>query len=136
VFVVAARIICLVGVAAAIGWFSGRPDAESKAAGGTDLNAKLSSVARAANSILPKDMGHGVVMQSIRADGTTLVLAIDGLPQWQPSLTDAEMAKVMATSACDHPGFRSMVDKGAKIRIDPKSPSGETLPSLSIDHCA
>lgn len=133
---VAARIIGLVGVAAAIGWYSGRPVPESKAARGTDLDAELSSVGRAANVILPKDMGHGVIMQSIRADGTTLVLAIDGLPQWQPSLTDAEMTKVMATSACDHPGFRSMVDKGAKIRIDPKGSSGETLPSLTIDHCA
>ena len=131
---VSTKIPLLISFAVAIGWTLEKPATEQRS-DDDSVAARVRAAAKGANAIMPKNLGEGMIMRSARAQGTTLILALDGLPQWEPTYTTAEMAKMMGVTACEHPGFRLMVKRGADIRIEAKTPGGATLPPLHIDHC-
>ena len=124
----------ILGGAVAIGTLVGYN--ASKHPNPSTLQDKVAAVAEGVNSILPKKMSEHVTFESARADGTTIVMQVSGLPSWRPDYTDAEAAKMMSVSACHNTGMQDLVAAGASVRIEGTTPDGSELPPLLIDNCS
>ena len=100
-----------------------------------NVDEKVRIIAKALNAITPKSLGENLVMESARAEGGTLVMALRGLPQWEPTYTTADMAKIIGVGVCEQESVRRLFKEGGALRIDGTTPGGAALPTVRIDNC-
>lgn len=102
-------IVGAVALVTTLFWSSGVPR-------GDDSEERTKVLAAAMNAIAPKDVGDGMTMTSVRADGATLVLAFEGVPTSDLQLPDFDRQIVAAI--CGDPRFRRVVAEDVDIRLD------------------
>ena len=99
------------------------------------IDDKVRTIAAGMAAITPKTMDHGVVLRSVHADGATLVIQFDGMPDWHPTYTNAEMARMLGATLCAHAGVPAIIGEGGRLRLETTTPAGWPLPSMTVDHC-
>jgi hypothetical protein len=104
----------------------------SKPAQAATIESKVAEMAKVMSSVLPKKLGENMSFDAVSAEGDTLVLNINGIPEWRPNVTDADASKLFSASICNSPQVQGLVKEGAHFRIDGISPEGKKLPSLPI----
>lgn len=122
------KIACIVAIAAicVTGCARGEPSKP------ITIETKVTQIATAMRGVLPKTLNGGMSFDAVSAEGDTLVLAIRGIPEWRPSVTDAEAGKLFSASICKSAQIQNLVKEGAHLRIDGTTPEGKKLPSLPI----
>ena len=88
-------------------------------------------LAASVNAITPKDLGDGVTMASADADGETVKLTFSGIPADEFELPDFD--RQLATTVCNDPGFRSVIDRDVDLRIEFAGAGGDA--GVSIKDC-
>jgi len=71
-------------------------------------------------------------LDAVAAEGSTLVLKMNGMPEWRPAVSDVEAGKILGSLICDGPQVQGLVKEGARFRIDGITPAGKKLPPLPI----
>ena len=92
------------------------------------------SAATALGSILPHDIGGGMIATSAKSDGETLVLQLDNVLDLGSARTD-ETAKVIRAFACRNKTYRTLVTDGLKVRFNPTVRNGRHLPPVMLEAC-
>src|SRR5688500_15045434 len=72
------------------------------------LEDKVVELARIMNMITPMSQ-DGFTLESVRADGRTLVLSVKGIDDWRPHVSDEEAGKLIGAEICDGPGAQALV---------------------------
>lgn len=96
------------------------------------IEGKVADLATTMNSATPMQMGGGLTLQAVAADGRTLVLEISGIENWRPNVSDETAGKLLGTAICDRPSAKQLIAEGAEFRVDATTPSGEKLAPLPI----
>jgi hypothetical protein len=117
-------------VAAAIGIWIVQPGASPT------LSGQVAALAERMHGITPQPMADGSTLRSVTASGTSIVLTIDGRTPWQPALSDEEATAGLAAELCAGAELRDLIARGAQVWIEGRTPQGEQLPVLTVDHCA
>ena len=103
--------------------------------GNPDLSKPTAkSAAAALGSVLPRDMGGGMIATSATSDGAVLVLQLDNLVDRGAARND-ETATTVKGFACRDKTYRTLVSEGVKIRFNPTDTTGRHLPSVMLDTC-
>lgn len=89
-------------------------------------------VAATMNAITPKDVGDGVTMTSVRADGATVVLTFEGGDPGEFDIPDFD--RQVATMLCRDPQFQRMIADDLDMRIDFIADGGRQE-SIAITDC-
>lgn len=92
------------------------------------------SAAAALRSVLPRDMGGGIIATSATSDGAVLVLQIENLVDRGAASND-ETATTLKSFACRHTTYRTLVSEGVKIRFNAIDTAGRHLPPMMLDTC-
>jgi hypothetical protein len=92
------------------------------------------SAAAALGSVLPRDMGGGIVATSATSDGAVLVLQIENLVDRGAANND-ETATAVKGFACRNTTYRTLVSEGVKIRFNATDTAGRHLPPIMLDTC-
>lgn len=96
------------------------------------LEQKTEQIAKSMNAIAPKELGNGLTLLSVSSEGKTLVMALKGLQEWRPYVSDAEVAKVFGASLCAQQGIQRAVREGGLFRVDGLTAEGKRLPPLYL----
>ena len=96
------------------------------------LEQWTAETAKGMNAITPKDVGNGLILNSVAAEGSTLVVALKGVEDWRPHLSDNEAAKVISVSFCTNKNIQAALKRGSSFRIDPVTNGGQPLPHLYL----
>ncbi|WP_448140467.1 hypothetical protein [Sphingopyxis fribergensis] len=99
---------------------------KSEAEGGAEV------MAAAMNAITPKDVGDGVTMTSVRAEGATLVLAFEGGSSSEFDAPDFD--RQVAATLCDDSGFQRVLEKDVAMQIDFVADDGRKA-SVNVKDC-
>ncbi|KQS03054.1 hypothetical protein ASG11_01240 [Sphingomonas sp. Leaf357] len=96
------------------------------------LEQRTAEIARLMNTVAPKELGNGLTLISVSSEGKTLVMSLKGLVEWRPSVSDAEVAKILGASLCENRNIQAAVRNGALFRIDGLTVEGKRLPPLYV----
>ncbi len=96
-----------------------------------DTEQRVRFVAAGLQAITPKDMGHDVILESAKADGKTLVLALRGIGGSDAAAVSASFKQ----TACNDPNYRGLFDHGGAVRIEMSSYDGTESPPAIVDNC-
>jgi len=96
------------------------------------IEGKVAELASVMSSTTPMELGGGMTLQGVAADGRTLVLEIRGLENWRPHVSDEEAGSLIGSQICNRPSAKHLIAEGAQFRIDATTPSGEKLAPLPI----
>lgn len=96
-----------------------------------DAEKEVRFVAAGLQAITPKNMGHDVILESAKAEGKTLVLALRGIGGSDAAAVSAGFKQV----ACNNPNYRNLFDRGGAIRIEMSSYDGTESPPVTVDNC-
>lgn len=89
-------------------------------------------IAAAMSAIVPKDVGDGVTMTAVRADGAMVVLTLEGIPSRELAAPDFE--RQITATICSDRGFRSALAKEVTIMIDMVANDGRKA-SVGVKEC-
>ena len=123
-----------IGVAI-VSWLGGGETLPSAANSRGTLEEKAQGVASAFNELTPKPLGDGMVMSSVTADGRTIVLHIEGIDDWRPDISTAEITRVYSAVTCKTQGIHKFIMDGGSVRMELKDLQGNPLPDLSVANC-
>lgn len=84
---------------------------------------------------VPTSLGGGVEITGAKAEGRTLVVALNGMTDWRPDYTDAAMATTMKRGICFQPGVDALTKAGGRVRLESRTAAGQNLPPLTITAC-
>jgi hypothetical protein len=82
-----------------------------------------------------RDLGDGAKLTSVRADGQTLVMVMDGPTGWRTGLDQATIAWVLLEDACSRPGGFRLFDGTHKLRLDTTEGGNNLIQGQVIGHC-
>jgi hypothetical protein len=79
-----------------------------------EVEKRVRFVATGMQAVTPKELGHGVMLTSARAEGRTLVLAFRGLGGRDAKIVSTELKQV----ACNDRNMRGLIDEGGALRFE------------------
>jgi hypothetical protein len=82
-----------------------------------------------------RDLGDGAKVTSVRADGQTLVMVMDGRPGWRTGLDQTTFAWAVLEGACDRPGGFRLFDGTRTLRIDTTEGGNNLIQGQIISRC-
>jgi hypothetical protein len=99
------------------------------------VQGQVAALAARMQGRTPQPMADGSTLRAVTANGTTVVLAIDGRVPWQPATSDDEAAAAIAADLCAGTEIRDLIGRGAQVRIEGRTAEGEQLPALAVTRC-
>jgi hypothetical protein len=82
-----------------------------------------------------RDLGDGAKITSVRAEGQTLVMVMDGRPGWRAGLDQATLNGVLLDDPCSRPGGFRLFDGTRSLRIDTTEGGRNLTRGEAIRHC-
>jgi hypothetical protein len=89
-------------------------------------------IAAGMSAIVPKDVGDGTTMTSVRADGARVILTFEGIPSRELAAPDFDQQIV--STICNDQGFRDVLAKDVEIMIDMVARNGRKA-SVGVKQC-
>lgn len=82
-----------------------------------------------------RDLGDGGRMTSVRAEGQTLVMVLDGRPGWRTGLDQETIARAFLEDPCSPPGGFKLFNGTRSLRIDTTEGGGNLIQGQVITRC-
>lgn len=82
-----------------------------------------------------RDFGDGAKMTSVRADGQTLVMVMDGRAGWRTGLDQETVARAFLEDPCGQPRGFGLFDGTRSLRIDTTEDGRNLIQGLVVRHC-
>jgi hypothetical protein len=89
-------------------------------------------IAAGMDAIAPKDLGNGLVMTDVKADGAKITVTIKGVNPRELALPDFN--KQAKKIVCADRGFRGVIEKGVAVALNLKATSGGGR-SVKVESC-
>ena len=90
--------------------------ASTMACGKSEPDERANFIAAGMGAILPRSLGDGMMMTKARAEGSGVILTIEGVPSEE--LNRPELKSELKHLICEDQRFRDAIDKGVAIGFD------------------
>jgi hypothetical protein len=95
----------------------------------------VDTVAEMLRPMVGRDLGDGTRITSVRTEGQTLVIVMDGRAGWRAGLDQETIARLLLQDACSRPGGFALFDGTRTLRVDTTEGGGNPVQGQTISRC-
>lgn len=107
----------------------------SRCPGPAGQGLNMDAIVEIFRPMVGRDLGGGARLTSVRAEGQTLVMVVDGQPGWRTGLDQATIAQAFLDEPCRQPGGYRLFDGTRSLRIDTTEGGRNLLQGQTVIRC-